>query len=65
MEITLSDTKVDEGAANLIRLRDKILANPATQNAAPAFLAVIVGRGRFAYTRPDGVMVIPTALLGA
>lgn len=65
VEIKLSDTKVDDGAKNLTRLRDKVLANPATQNAAPAFLAAVVGRGHLAYARPDGVMVIPTALLGA
>ena len=65
IEIKLSDTKADDGAANLLRLRDKVLANPANQNAEPAFLAVVVGRGSLAYTRPDGVMVIPAALLGA
>ena len=64
IEVKLSDTKVDDGAANLVRLRNKALANPANQNAGPAFLAVIVGRGRFAYTRSDGVMVTPAALLG-
>lgn len=30
----------------------------------PAFLAVVVGRGSLAYTRDDGVHVIPTQLLG-
>lgn len=65
IEIKLSDTKADDGAKNLLRLRNKVLANPANRNAEPAFLAVVVGRGNFAYTRPDGVMVIPAALLGA
>lgn len=65
IEIKLSDTKADDGAANLIRLREKVLSNPANRNAAPVFLAVIVGRGSLAYTRPDGVMVIPISLLGA
>lgn len=65
IEIKLSDTKADEGAKNLIRLRDKVLANPANCNAGPLFLAVVVGRGALAYTRDDGVMVIPAALLGA
>lgn len=65
VEIKLSDTKADEGARSLIRLKNKVLANPANRNAEPAFLAVVVGRGSFAYTRPDGVMVIPVALLGA
>lgn len=65
IEIKLSDTKVDDGAANLVALRNKVLANPAARNAEPAFLAVVVGRGSLAYTRDDGVLVIPAALLGA
>ena len=65
IEIKLSDTKIDEGAKVLTALRKKVLANPAARNAEPAFLAVIVGRGTLAYTRDDGVHVIPAALLGA
>lgn len=64
VEVKLSDTKVDDGAENLKKLRDKVLANPAAQNSEPVFLAVIVGRGSLAYTRNDGVLVIPVALLG-
>lgn len=41
------------------------LAESASQNAAPAFLAVVVGKGSIAYTRDDGVAVIPMAALGA
>lgn len=65
VEIKLSDTKADDGAKNLLALRKKVLSNPAARNAEPVFLAVIVGRGSLAYTRDDGVMVIPAALLGA
>lgn len=65
VEIKLSETKVDEGAASLLALRDKVLANPAARNAGPAFLAVVVGKGSLAYTRSDGVHVIPIAALGA
>ncbi len=65
IEVKLSDTKADEGAANLKALRKKVLANSAARNAEPAFLAVVVGRGTLAYTRDDGVMVVPAALLGA
>ena len=65
VEVKLSDTKADEGAASLKKLRGKMTANPAARNAEPAFLAVVVGRGNLAYTRDDGVMVIPAALLGA
>ena len=65
IEVKLSDTKADEGASNLLKLRDRVTSNPAAKNAEPAFLAVIVGRGSLAYMRDDGVLVIPTALLGA
>lgn len=37
----------------------------ASWNAAPAFLAVVVGKGSIAYARDDGVAVIPMAALGA
>lgn len=65
VEVKLSDTKVDDGAKNLMALRDKVCSNVAARNAEPAFLAVVVGRGSLAYTRTDGVMVIPLSLLGA
>lgn len=65
IEVKLSDTKADDGAASLLALRDQVLRNPAARNAEPVFLAVVVGRGSLAYTRDDGVMVIPAALLGA
>lgn len=65
IEVKLSDTKADDGAASLLALRKKMLSNPAARNAEPAFLAVVVGRGNLAYTRDDGVLVIPAALLGA
>ena len=64
IEVKLSDTNVDDGTRSLMALRDKVCANKAAQNAEPAFLAVVVGRRSLAYTRPDGVMVIPVALLG-
>ncbi|MBR2834844.1 MAG: ATP-binding protein [Coriobacteriales bacterium] len=65
IEIKLSDTKADEAAANLIRLRNKVLNNAAHQNNEPAFLAVIVGKGSMAYQRQDGVLIVPASLLGA
>lgn len=65
IEIKLSDTKADEGAKSLIALRDKLAASSAARHVAPSFLAVIVGRGSLAYTRDDGVMVIPVSMLGA
>lgn len=65
IEVKLSDTKADEGAASLLALRNKVCANPAARNAEPAFLAVVVGRGSLAYRRDDGVYVIPASTLTA
>lgn len=65
VEIKLSDTKADDGAASLLRLRSKLTRNTTARHAEPLFLAVIVGRGGLAYRRADGVYVIPAATLGA
>lgn len=65
IEIKLSDMKADEGAASLLRLRDKVVGTPGARNAEPAFLAVVVGRGKLAYRRGDGVLVLPAATLTA
>ncbi len=65
LEIKLSDVKVDEAAANLLRLAAKVTANPAARNAGPAFLAVVTGRSTMAYRRPDGIYVIPAAMMTA
>lgn len=65
IEIKTSHDKVDEAAANLLRLRAKLTGNPRARARRPEFLAVLVGIGDFAYRRPDGVLVIPVAALGA
>ena len=65
IEIKLSDTKADEAAESLKRLRKKVMANPAAREERPVFLAVVVGRGDFAYRREDGVLVILVSLLGS
>ena len=59
IEVKLSDTKADEAAESLLRLRAKVLSNPSARAPEPAFLAVVVGRGSLAYRRPDGVLVVP------
>ena len=65
IEVKLSDTKTDEGAASLKALSAKLTRDAVARNAKPAFLAVVVGRGSLAYTRTDSVHVIPIAALGA
>ncbi|MDR2931149.1 MAG: DUF4143 domain-containing protein [Propionibacteriaceae bacterium] len=65
LEVKLSETKIDEAVISLQRLRAKVASNPAARNAEPVFLAVIVGKGNLAYTRPDGIHVIPASTLTA
>lgn len=59
VEVKLSDAWVEDGAASLRALRSKTLAGGVHE---PAFLAVVVPTG-YAYTRPDGVHVIPIGCL--
>lgn len=66
IEVKLGMSKVEEAASNLLRLQSKIKANPAARNKDPEFLAVVVGKGEFAYRRKnDGVYVIPIDTLTA
>lgn len=51
IEVKLSNAKADDGARNLKALEKKVFFNPAAQNAAPAFLAVVVGGGHRLHTR--------------
>lgn len=60
MEVKLgSDTGIEEGAKNLRALRDKV---DSSEMNPPSFLAVVTATG-YAYTRPDGVHVIPIGCL--
>ena len=56
-EVKMGSARVDEAAANLVRLRDTRVAHP------PAALVVLTMNG-YAYQRPDGVWVVPLGLLG-
>ena len=59
-EIKLGSSKavVDEAAANLVKLRERVAGEP------PLALGVITGTG-YALTRPDGVLQIPVGALTA
>jgi predicted AAA+ superfamily ATPase len=59
LEIKLGAHRVDEGAASLKRLEEKLVARGAPR---PAFKAVVVGGGPM-HTREDGVHVIPVDCL--
>ena len=65
IEIKLSEEKVPQAEKSLLRLRDKIAANPAARNKEPAYLAVLVGKATFARRTPDGIYVIPLTSLTA
>lgn len=64
-EVKLSEEKVPEAEKGLLRLRNKVAANPAARNPEPAFLAVIVGKASYAWRTPKGVYVVPVTTLGA
>jgi predicted AAA+ superfamily ATPase len=55
-EIKLGAHQTDTAAANLLKLKNKMLKNNIP---SPAFLAVISGLSGFAHQREDGVYVIP------
>ena len=64
-EIKLNEERVPEAEKNLLRLRNKVTANPAAQNREPSFLAVLVGKATFCRRTSDGIYVIPITSLTA
>ncbi|MDE6109922.1 MAG: DUF4143 domain-containing protein [Muribaculaceae bacterium] len=61
IEIKLGGDKlVDEGAENLLRLKDKI---DTGKMSSPSFMMVLTATGKFAYKRKDGVYVVPVTSL--
>lgn len=54
------ENRINEGAANLLALAKNIDTN---KMSAPSFMAVIIGVGKYAYQRKDGVYVIPIGCL--
>ncbi len=51
---------IEEGAASLKKLKSKINTEKMKE---PSFMMVLTGVGEFAYTRPDGVLVVPVTAL--
>lgn len=61
VEIKLGgESLIEEGAANLRSLTKKI---DTDKMYAPSFMMVVVGTGRYAYRREDGVLVVPIGCL--
>lgn len=54
------EERINEGAANLLTLASNI---DTVKMPAPSFLAVVIGVGKYAYRRKDGVYVIPIGCL--
>jgi len=59
IEFKLGNKEIDKGAKNLLELNDLIKTKNMRE---PKFLAIITG-GEFAYTREDGVKVLPIGCL--
>ena len=59
-EVKLGTSKIDDAASNLLKLKNKV----TDEVGAPSFLMVLCATSGLAYTRPDGVMVVPIDLLG-
>ena len=65
IEFKLGRMGIEEGSKNLIKLDNLIKKNIKEKNLnlkAPSFLAIVTG-GKLAYTRKDGVKVIPIGTL--
>ena len=60
VEIKLGANRIEEAAANLIRIRDKIIKDGGK---APSALVVLCGLSGAAYQRPDSVFVVPLTAL--
>lgn len=54
------EERINEGATNLLTLANNIDTN---KMPTPSFMAVIIGVGKYAYQRKDGVYVIPIGCL--
>jgi len=59
VEVKLGMKQIEEAAANLLRLSEKV---DKEKMNSPSFLMVLTG-GQVAYKRPDGVMVVPIGCL--
>lgn len=61
IEVKLGGEKlINEGAENLLKLRDKI---DNTKMKNPSFLMILTATGKYAYKREDGICVVPIACL--
>lgn len=62
-EVKLGANQIDDAAANLLRMKDIFARESSGKNGVPALLCVICGTSNAAYTREDGVIVVPITAL--
>ena len=61
VEIKLGGDKlIEDGAANLLKLKDKI---DSSKMKEPSFLMILCAVAPYAYKRKDGVLVVPIGCL--
>ncbi len=66
LEVKLGESKADQAARNLLRLKKKVLSNEAARNKEPEFMAIIVANAPYARRREeDGIYIIPLSTLTA
>ena len=60
IEFKLGSSGIEEGAKHLLKLKDIILSN----NLKPPTFEMIITGTEMAYTRKDGIKVVPIGCLG-
>jgi predicted AAA+ superfamily ATPase len=66
IECKLGSKEIEEGAEHLIELRDLVREHNKTEHQVPLRepdLLIVLTGGKLAYTRPDGVKIIPIGCL--
>jgi predicted AAA+ superfamily ATPase len=61
VEVKMGRTQFDKAAANLIRLKEKMMD---AGHSEPSFMMILNATGGVAHTRPDGVVEVPIDCLG-
>ena len=59
IEIKFSDSLVDEACKNLLKIKKLLIEN---KKELPSFMMVVTA-GKFAFTREDGIHVVPINML--
>lgn len=59
VEVKLGEHRIEEAAESLMRLKNKV---STSRIGEPSFMMVLTG-GRYAYRRPDGILVVPLRCL--